>query len=248
MSNVSPKLAVRSALKTIEGNVAWNDVSFQSSLGNFFRKISCHDHLVFHSAGSQLAGGCISAVESHKSIFLCIIIFSFDFAVIDRSWNGIVDIQKCNGILADHSTDIFAYSSPDIYFTGNRNSSSCKTAVYIAGNESELCLECRPTFCCQGYIFSGTFMCLYPIQQSDLVLSQFWQDFRLHIAFAQFFLHIFCNFFNTWIPFMFLKGFKKIQFRVLFDLDSQVIQSLDRSVAGQEVLRTGTKADHFQVL
>ena len=91
-------------------------------------------------------------------------------------------------------------------------------------------------------------MCLYPIQQSDLVLSQFWQDFRLHIAFAQFFLHIFCNFFNTWIPFMFLKGFKKIQLRVLFDLDSQVIQSLDRSVAGQEVLRTGTKADHFQVL
>src|SRR5699024_4470584 len=87
VSNVSPKLAVRCALETVESNVTWNNISFQSSLCNFFRKISCHDHLIFHSAGSQFSGSCISAVESHKSIFLCIVIFSFDLAVIDRSWN-----------------------------------------------------------------------------------------------------------------------------------------------------------------
>src|SRR5699024_112026 len=95
MSNVSPKLAVRSALKTVEGNVTWNNISFQSSLCNFFRKISCHDHLIFHSAGSQFSGSCISAVESHKGIFQCIVIFTFDLAVIDRCRNRIVNIQKC---------------------------------------------------------------------------------------------------------------------------------------------------------
>ena len=161
--------------------------------------------------------------------------------------NSIVNIQQGYSILADYCTDILAYSTPDVNFTGYRDSSSCKTAVYIAGNKAKLCLECRPAFCSQSHIFSGAFVSLYPIQQSNFILSQFRQDFRFHIAFAQLFLHILCHLRNTWVSFMVFKGLEKVQLRVFFNLDSQVIQSLDRSIAGQEVLRTRTEADNFQV-
>ena len=108
LCNVSAKFAVCSALETIEGNVARNDISFQSSLCYFFRQSSGHNHLIFHRTCCQLACCCISAVEAHKRIFLCIVVFSFDFIIVNICRNGIVNIQQSNGILADNCTDIFA--------------------------------------------------------------------------------------------------------------------------------------------
>ena len=43
-------------------------------------------------------------------------------------------------------TDELAQSTVDIHFAGYRNASSCQAAVHVAGNESELCLECRPAY------------------------------------------------------------------------------------------------------
>src|SRR5699024_5816805 len=141
---------VRCVLQTEESDISVNDVAFQSTLCNLFRKISCHDHLILHLAGCQLAGSCISAVEAHESIFLCIVVFAFDLLVIHIIGYGVVDIQQSYGIVAYYSSDELAEGSVDINLAGYRDSLCGKTAVYIAGNEAELCLECRPTFACKG--------------------------------------------------------------------------------------------------
>ena len=56
----------------------------------------------------------------------------------------------------------FDYTLKDT-FTGYRDAHLGQTAVDIARNESELCLECRPAFSGQGYVFSGAFVCFDPV-------------------------------------------------------------------------------------
>ena len=105
MCNISAELVVSSALQTIEGDVSRLDIAFQSTLCYFFRKSSCHDHLVFHLTGNKFSGSSISAVESHESIFQSVVIFALNGLFIHILWNSVVDIQKCNCILAYNSSD-----------------------------------------------------------------------------------------------------------------------------------------------
>ena len=46
---------------------------------------------------------------------------------------------------------------------------------------------------------------------------------------------------------MLLKCLKQIQLGLLFDLDAEIIQLLDRRVAGKEVRRSGTEGNDLQI-
>ena len=172
LCDVCAQLGIRCALQTVEGNVPGDDISFQSTLGNFFRQASCHDELIFHLAEGKLAGCGISAVEAHEGIFLGIVIFSFDVGFKHISGNRIVDIQQSNHIVADNGSDELTQSAVNINFTGYRDASLGQTAVYIAGNAAKLCLECRPAFSGNCYEFTASLMFFDPVKQGQLVLSQ----------------------------------------------------------------------------
>ena len=163
LCNISTKYIVRCTLQSVECDISRFDISFQCSLCNLDWKRSCHDHLIFHFAESKFAGSCISTMESHKCISKLVIVFSFDIFIIDILWNRVVDIKQCNCIIGNAKSDVLAECSVDINLTGYRDSLSCQTAVYITWNESELCLECRPAFSGQGYVFSGSFVCFDPV-------------------------------------------------------------------------------------
>ena len=60
LCDVSAQFCVRCALQTIEGDVSRNDISLEGTLCYFFRKGSCHDHLIFHRAECQFGGSGIS--------------------------------------------------------------------------------------------------------------------------------------------------------------------------------------------
>ena len=98
-------LIVVTALQTIESDISRNNISFKSSVCNFYRKRSCHDHLVLHLTEGKLAGSCISTMESHECICKFVIIFSFDIFVIDILRNRVVDVKQCNCILAYNCSD-----------------------------------------------------------------------------------------------------------------------------------------------
>ena len=193
LCNVCAKNVVGSALQSEKCNVPRHDVAFQRSLCHFFRKCSCHDHLVFHFAERKLGRCGVAAVESHKCIFLCIVIFSFDIFFIKISRYGIVDIKQGNRILTDDRSDKFAERSVNIHFTGYRNSLRRQTAVHITWNKSELRLESRPAFSCDRNVFSVSSVCFHPVLQCQFILCKFLQDFRFFIAGAEFFFHLFHN-------------------------------------------------------
>ena len=103
--NISAEFVVSSALQTIESDISRNNVSFKSSVCNFYRKRSCHDHLILHLTEGKLTGSCISAMESHKCIFQCVIKFAFDRLFVHILRYRVVDVKQCNCILAYNSSD-----------------------------------------------------------------------------------------------------------------------------------------------
>ena len=163
LSHISTKLIVCCALQTVKCDVTRFDITFKSTLCYFFRQCSCHDLLVLHLAERQLAGGCIAAVEAHKCIFLSIVIFALDSAVVHIRRDRIVDIQQCNSILADNRSDELTECTVNIHFAGYRNALRCQTAVHITWHKTELCLECRPAFACQCYILAIATMLFDPV-------------------------------------------------------------------------------------
>ena len=100
---------------------------------------------------------------------------------------------------------------------------ACKTAVYITRHKSKLSLECRPALSGDGYIFAISSMSFYPVQKSQFILRQLRKYFRFHITGTQFFFHFLNLCRNSWISFMFLESFKQIQFRIFFNLNTQII-------------------------
>ena len=105
MCNVCTKLVVSCALQTVECDISRFDISLKSSVCNFNRKGSCHDHLVFHLTEGQLAGCRVSTVESHKCILKCIVEFAFNGLFIHILRYGVVDIKKCNDIITYNLSD-----------------------------------------------------------------------------------------------------------------------------------------------
>ena len=105
MCNVSTKFIVSCALQTIECDVTRFDISFQSSVCNFDRKRSCHDHLVFHLTEGKFAGSSISTMESHECIFQCVIKFAFDGFFVHILRYGVVDVEQSNDIVAYYLSD-----------------------------------------------------------------------------------------------------------------------------------------------
>ena len=112
-------------------------------------------------------------MESHKGIPVCIVVFALDIAVVHVIRHRIVDIQKCYRILAHAGSDKLAQRAVNIYFAGYRDTHTSQTAVDIAGNETKLCLECRPAFACNGNVFAVASVLFDPIKQRKLILCQF---------------------------------------------------------------------------
>ena len=141
-----------------------------------------------------------------------IIKFTFDIFLIQIIRYRIINIQQGNCVFADAGSDIFTEGSIDINLTGNRNSSSSQTAVYITGHKSKLRLKSRPAFSGKRHIFAISFVFFDPIQQSQFILCQFFQNFRFFIPLSQLSFHIRYYFRDSLIPCMFVESFKKIQF------------------------------------
>ena len=77
-------------------------------------------------------------MEAHECICQFVIIFSFDIFVIDIFRNRVVDIKQSNSIVGNAKSDVLTECAVDINFTGYRNTSGSKAAVYIARFKSEL--------------------------------------------------------------------------------------------------------------
>ena len=78
-------------------------------------------------------------------------------------------------------------------------------------------------------------MCLYPVEQGQLILRKLFQNFRLFVALTQLFFHLFYLCRDSFIPSVLVERFEQIQFGVFFDFNAQVVELLNRCVASQEI-------------
>ena len=116
-----------------------------------------------NTSSNSLAGSGVSAVESHECIFQRVIELALDLGFVHILRNSIVDIQQGYSILADNGSDKLTERTVDIHLTGYRDALSGQTAVDIARNESELCLECRPALARDSHILAVASVLLNPV-------------------------------------------------------------------------------------
>ena len=91
-------------------------------------------------------------------------------------------------------------------------------------------------------------MLLCPVEQCKFELCHAAAERRIVAAFAHFLCHILANSIDAWVVLVLLVSYEQVELRVLLYLYAEFIQALDRSVAGEEVLRTRTEGDNLQAL
>ena len=91
-------------------------------------------------------------------------------------------------------------------------------------------------------------MSLNPIGQGEFVLSKLRQHMRNLVASAELSNHILHYLVNTRIASMLLESLEQVELGVLLNLNVEIIEGTDRSVASKEVIWTWTKANDLQVL
>ena len=144
-------------------------------------------------------------MESHKGIFERVIIFALDFCLIHIIWNGIINIKQGDSVLAYDCSDVLADCTVDIHLAGYRNPLRGQTTVHITRYKTKLCLEGRPAFPGNRHVFSVSLMITDPVFERQLILRQFGQNLRFFIACSQFLFHLFYDFPNPLVSFMFVE-------------------------------------------
>ena len=253
-SDVRNEFSVTVALQTIECNIGSSDVTLESTtceirIRTGWLKQSVLDQLILdRTIAAHLARRCVTAMEAHKCICKLVVLELILLLIIDVLRYRVVDVKESNSIIADADTDILGKSAVDINFAGYRNTTGSKTAVNIARLESELGRECRPALICKCYILSGTLVSFCPVKKSKFELSHTSAHLRIVLTFAHFFGHIFADLRNTRVILVLLIRNEKIELGILFDLNAQLIKTLDRCITSEEVLRTWTKCDDLKIL
>ena len=85
-------------------------------------------------------------MEAHECIAELVIVIelALDALFIHILGNGVVDVEQGNDIVRYAGTDELGQAAVDINFAAYGDTAAGQTAVDIAGNETELCLECGP--------------------------------------------------------------------------------------------------------
>ena len=91
-------------------------------------------------------------------------------------------------------------------------------------------------------------MVLRPVQQRQLELRHARAQLRIELALAHLLGHILADSRDTRVIRVLLIGNQQIQLGILFDFNAQLVQALDRRIAGEEVLRTRTEGDDLEIL
>ena len=254
LRDVGAHHAVRIALQAVERDGAGRDVAFQRAAGEV--RIAAGglqqavlNQLVLDSAVvAHLAGRRVAAVEAHEGVRQLVIELALDVLVVDVLRDGVVDVQQGDSIAGHARADVFAQCAVDVHFAGNRDAAGGQTGVDVAGFKAELGRERRPALVRKDNVLARALVSLCPVQQRQLELRHALAQLRIILALAHFLRHVFADSGDAGVASMFLVGDEQIQLGVLFDFHAQLIQTLNRGIAGEEVLRTRAEGDDLEVL
>ncbi len=187
-------------------------------------------------------------MEAHERIGKLVIILALDVLVVDVLRNGVVDVKESDCIAGYASADVLGECAVDINLAGYRDTAACETAVNVARLETEGLRECRPALVGKCHILACTLVLLSPVKERKLELCHTSAHLRVVFAFAHFLSHVFADRRDTRIVLMCLVSYEEVKLGVLLNLNAKLIETLDGSVAGEEVLRTRSEGNNLKIL
>ena len=200
------------------------------------------------TVGAHLAGRGIAAVEAHEGVGQAVVELALDLVFPHLCGNGVVDVEQGYGILRDTGTDILRERTVDINFAGDGDAAGSETGVDKAGLKAKLLREGRPALVGKGDVLACTLMRFGPIEQRQFELCHALEHLGIIAALTHLGGHVGADLGDALVTGVRLIAYQQIELGVLFDFHADLIQALDRSIAGEEVLRTRSEGDDLQVL
>ena len=186
-------------------------------------------------------------MEAHEGVGDLIVELAGDVLVVDVLRHGVVDVQQRHRVAGDARADVLAQRAVDVHLAGDRDAAGGQAGVDVARLKAELLRERRPALVRKGHILARTLVALGPVQQRQLklrhALEQVGVDLAVHLL-----LHVGHDLRDACIAGVLPVGHQQVELGVLLDLHAQLVQALDRRVAGEEVLRTRAEGDDLEVL
>ena len=185
-------------------------------------------------------------MEAHEGVGELIIVLAANLLLPHLGGDGVVDVQQGHRVAADAGPDVLAERAIDVHLAGHGDATGGQTGVDVAGLKAELAGERGPALVREGHILAGALVVLRPIQQGQLKLRHPLAQIRVEAALAHLGRHLVADGGNAGGARVLLVRNQQIQLGV--HLYAQLIQPLDRGVAGKKVLGPGAKGDDLQVL
>ena len=186
-------------------------------------------------------------MEAHEGIGQLVVELPGNILVINVLRYAVIDVQQRHGIAGGTDTDVLAQRTVDIDLAGNGDAAAGKAGVDIARLKPELGREGGPALVGKGNIFFAALMVLGPVQQGQLKLRHTGKQVGIVAALVHFGSHIGADVGNAGVIGVFFVENQQVELGVFLNLDAQLIQALDGSIAGKEVLRAGTEGDDLQI-
>ena len=154
-------------------------------------------------------------MEAHEDILRRVLVaeelLALDALLEHVLRHRVVDVEQRDGILCDAGAYEFRQSSVDVYLARHGNAAAGKTAVHVAGHETELRLEGGPALVGHSHELAAAFVSLYPVEQRQLILCELRKHLRNLVAVAQFLSHVLHHLVDARVALMLLEGLQQVK-------------------------------------
>ncbi len=188
-------------------------------------------------------------MEAHEGILERVVFRALDVCLEEVFRHGVVDVEQRDGILRDAEADVLGEGTVDVDFAGDGDAARDETAVDIARLEAELRREGWPALVGKRDVLARALVLFHPVHERQLILCHARQEIRIRIAAfgAELCRHVGDDVLDARVILVRTVGDEQIEFRVLLNLDTEVVERLDRGIAGKEVLRARAECDDLEV-
>ena len=189
-------------------------------------------------------------METHEGILERVVLRALDVCFEEIFRHGVVDVEQRDGILRDAEPDVLGEGTVDVDFAGDGDAARDEAAVDVARLEAELRRESWPALVGKRDVLARALVLFHPVHERQLILCHARQEIRIWVAAfgAELCRHVGDDVLDARVILVRTVGDEQIEFRVLLNLDAEVVERLDRGVAGEEVLRARAECDDLEVL
>ena len=187
-------------------------------------------------------------MEAHEQVIGLVAVDRLPGGLEHVIGHGVVDVQQGRREHRGAGGHVFAQGAVDVHFAGDGDAARGHARIDVAGDEAEIRFVGRPAFVGEDRVLGGAQVGLHELGQGHFILGQLVEQGRIAAARAQLLGHVGGHGRNLGRALGLEEKVIEVELGILHDFHTQVIERLDRGVAGQEVLRPRPEAEDLQPL